>query len=103
MRYEDSENYEEEEELEPEEIEIPIQRYRVSMIFSDVENGIEVDGTVKFEMEVEIPRYPEDLEHAAEKMAFFRIENSETGYGHREKPLLNLEIDTMEKIDQYKT
>ena len=95
MRFEDSENY-----IEEPEPEIKIQRYRVTMIFSDVDDGVAIEGEVEFEMEVEIPRYPDDLELAVEKIAFLRIEHhAEFGRGS----LPNLEINTMEKIDQYKT
>ena len=93
----DSENYVEE--PEPEEIEIPIQRYSVSMIFSDVDDGIKIDGTVEFEMEITIPSDKDDLELLAEESAFWRIENSDTNFGKGSLP--NLEIDTMDKIESY--
>ena len=94
----DSDNYIEE--IEKPEPKVKIQRYSVTMIFSDVENGITIDGTVKFEMDIEIPSNPDDLELCAERGAFLRIENSETGYGHREKPLVNLEIQTLDKLKE---
>ena len=74
-----------------------VQRYSVSMIFSDVDDGIKIDGTVEFEMEIKIPSNKDDLELLAEESAFLRIENSDTDFGKGSLP--NLEIDTMDKIE----
>ena len=89
MHYEDSENYVEEPEKYP-----LVQRYSVTMSFNDIDDGIKIDGTVEFEIEVEIPRYPEDLEAVAEKKAFLTIE-AHADYGRGTLP--NLHIDTMDK------
>ena len=93
MYYEDSKDYVEVAEKYP-----LVQRYSVTMSFNDINDGIKIDGTVEFEIEVEVPRsikrYPEDMAAVAEKKAFSTIE-SHAEYGRGILP--NLHIDTMDK------
>jgi len=94
----ESDNYVEE--TEPK---VLAQRYSVRMTFNDENEGMVINGTLEFEIDVVVPKADVDgcdayfMEADAERKAFYKIETS-TAYGRGELP--NLHIDDLEKTGE---
>ena len=69
-----------------------VERYRIIMIFHEIEGDMDINGTLEFEMDVEIPKI--STENFIRQEAHNHVHKTDFG-----RILMNLEIESMVKIE----